>query len=165
MRGVILKTDQAQISREIIGNECWVFFQGDIDEDFEYSILMDEKVPSYHIDLERVHMMNSCGYRELIAFLENIDRDAKVTYHNCPQVVVQQFNMLSGLIAKNTEVRSFIAPYFCESCDMEVLKKIELSNFPCPNFEVPKSTCPKCKSQLEFDALEKSYLKFLSGKI
>jgi DNA-directed RNA polymerase subunit RPC12/RpoP len=64
----------------------------------------------------------------------------------------------------NARVRSFFAPYVCESCGHEEEKLLDVqSQFPTGNaHSVPDYQCEHCGAQMEFDDLPERYLSFLT---
>src|SRR5690606_24148577 len=97
-------------------------------------------------------MINSCGIREWIQFLEKIPEKCTVVYNNCPQIIIEQINMVHGFFRKGAVIGSFYAPYFCESCDKE--EKVHLKSEQVKSKKAPVIKCSKCGSDMEFDAIE-----------
>ena len=115
----------------------------------------------YIFDFDKINIINSCGIRDWIKYISELN-NAEIIYENCPQIVIEQINMVHGFITSKTEITSFYAPYFCDSCDKEtkiLLKKAEITNN-----KAPEKKCPTCSDILEFDALEKQYFHFLGQK-
>ena len=104
-------------------------------------------------------MINSCGIREWIKYIQEVE-GADVFYVNCPQIVIEQVNMVHGFIRKGIVVESFYAPYYCVGCD--VAKKILLKSSEMISLKAPIIHCDECKNVLEFDAIEKQYFSFLN---
>ena len=140
------------------GNEF--ILQGEINEDLLIEELIGHKADVIKINFENVEMINSCGVREWIKFVEAVSNDgAKVEYFNCPQIVVQQVNMVTGFVPNGGSVETFYAPYFCEECENEetlLLKTTDLSGRTAPEMK-----CSKCGEESEIDAMEDVYLNFV----
>lgn len=147
------------INTRITGDEAYIALEGIIDEDSVFDKIKALKLATYIFDFDKVGMINSCGIREWIKYLQEID-NAKISYVNCPQIIIEQVNMVHGFIRKGITVDSFYGPYFCTNCDTE--KKILLKNVEVINFKAPAKQCNTCKADLEFDAIEKQYFSFLS---
>ncbi|EQC45587.1 STAS domain-containing protein [Bacteriovorax sp. Seq25_V] len=133
--------------------------QGQIDEDSTFEEILSSKKSTIIIDFNKVTLINSCGVREWINFLEGV-KDCSITYKNCPQVVIEQINMVHGFILPNTSIESFYAPYYSEKAD-DVLKVLLLSS------QVVDGKAPKIEQdgeELEFDAIEAQYFQFLKQK-
>lgn len=133
-------------------------FSGSINEDFTFKNLIGERSSKYIFDLESVSLLNSCGIREWIKFINELPEDSELEYHNCPTVVVLQMNMVKGFLTSNAKVVSFYAPYYDEEADEEV--KILLTTE-----QVVDGKAPEIKNdageELEFDGIEATYFKFL----
>ncbi len=140
------------------GNE--LVLKGEINEDLLIEELISNNSKKIRINFENVEMINSCGVREWIKFVEAISNDgAKVEYYNCPQIVVQQINMVTGFVPNQGSIETFYAPYFCEECENEdksLLKSSDLSGRTAPELK-----CSKCGAMSEIDAMEDVYLNFI----
>ena len=152
-------SDKLLINTIITGDDAHIALEGVIDEDANFDKIKSLKMNKFIFDFDNVTMINSCGIREWIKYLKEIE-NATVTYINCPQIIIEQVNMVHGFIKKETSVSSFYAPYFCEKCDIG--KKILLNNHEIVNMLAPKKTCTTCSHELEFDAIEKQYFSFLN---
>jgi anti-anti-sigma regulatory factor len=134
--------------------------KGEINEDLLIEDLITHKSELIKINFEDVEMINSCGVREWIKFVEAVSNTgSKVQYFNCPQIVVQQVNMVTGFVPNNGTVETFYAPYFCDECENEdkaLLKSGELTGRTAPEI-----TCTKCGEVSEIDAMEDIYLNFI----
>ena len=140
-------------------NEITTFnFEGAINEDFTFSNLLGENSKKYIFNLEKVSLLNSCGIREWIKFINQLPKDAKLEYHNCPTVVVLQMNMVKGFLTQNSKVVSFYAPYFDEEADEEV--KILLNSDQIQDGKAPVMK-NDAGEELEFDGIEATFFKFL----
>jgi thiol-disulfide isomerase/thioredoxin len=146
------------INTRITDDVAHVELVGVIDEDAVFDKIKNLQMNKFVFDFNKISMINSCGIREWIKYLQEIE-GASIIYQNCPQIIIEQVNMVHGFIRKGIEVESFFAPYFCPNCDTE--KKILLKNAEVLNFKAPTKQCNTCKSDLEFDAIEKQYFSFL----
>ena len=139
-------------------NKLTFSFIGSINEDFTFEDLISEQSEIYIFDLEKVTLLNSCGIREWIRFLDKLGPQVKLIYRNCPPVVILQMNMVKGFLTENASVESFYAPYYDEDNDEELkvlLKTDEISENKAPE-KLSKSGKP-----LEFDGVEATYFRFL----
>jgi hypothetical protein len=146
------------ISTQISGDEVKVGLEGTIDEDSQFDKIKSLGMKKYIFDFEKIKLINSCGIREWIKYLEDIV-GADVEYINCPQIIIEQVNMVHGFIKKGATIKTFIAPYFCASCDDE--KKVLINADEVINLTPPVKKCMKCNTELEFDAISKQYFSFL----
>jgi thiol-disulfide isomerase/thioredoxin len=147
------------INTRITDDVAYVELVGTIDEDSTFDKIKNLQMNKFVFDFNKVTMINSCGIREWIKYLPEIE-GAQITYQNCPQIIIEQVNMVHGFIKKGIIVDTFYAPYFCPNCDTE--KKILLKSSEVANFKAPMKQCNTCKSDLEFDAIEKQYFSFLA---
>jgi hypothetical protein len=147
------------INFRITADEAHIELVGVIDEDVVFDKIQNLKMNHYIFDFNKVSMINSCGIREWIKYLQELE-GAQIKYLNCPQIIIEQVNMVHGFIRKGILVESFYAPYFCTECDTD--KKILLKNSEVLQFKAPVKQCNTCKNDLEFDAIEKQYFSFLS---
>lgn len=79
---------------------------GIIDEDVDFNEFSLNGINQMEFDLNSVKRINSCGIREWIKWLES-NLKAKMTYVNCPKIIVDQINMVDGFLPKNGKVLSF----------------------------------------------------------
>ncbi len=141
------------------GNE--IHLSGAINEDSDFTALENLTPGLLIFNFESVTIINSCGIREWIKLLTKL-KAHQIRYINCPQIIIEQMNLVHGFLDKNTEIESFYAPYFCDSCDKEVKMKLHTSKVT--QGHAPKINCPTCQNELEFDALEKQYFQFMTLK-
>lgn len=131
---------------------------GNIDEDTNLSEILETKASKIIFDFNQVEFINSCGIREWINFLDQLSCE-NIQYENCPQIIIEQINMVHGFIRPGSRLSSFYAPYYCEDCDRE--RKTLIVSSDVKNKKAPKMNCPDCGSEMEFDALEATYFNFL----
>lgn len=148
------------INKQILQDELNVELIGAIDEDADFKELLGLEQKTISFDFNQVNMINSCGIREWIKFLEKIPEKSTIVYNNCPQIIIEQINMVHGFFRKGAVINSFYAPYFCESCNKEA--KIHLKTEQVKNKKAPKIECPNCgEENMDFDAIEAQYFNFL----
>lgn len=150
------------INKQILQDELRVELIGAIDEDVDFKELIGLEQKTVSFDFNQVSMINSCGIREWIRFMEKIPEKSTVIYKNCPQIIIEQMNMVHGFFRKGSQIESFYAPYFCESCNKEA--KVHILASQVKNRKAPKENCPTCNEEMEFDAMEAQYFSFL-GKV
>lgn len=150
-----LKVDVKESENEVIFS-----LAGQIDEDADLSQLATAK-KKITFDLDGVELINSCGIRDWVSFQNNLSDDCSIVYKNCPQVIVEQLNIIKGFIKEGGIVESFYAPYYNEAKDEEVKILIKPA-------EVVDSKAPSKKdnegNELEFDEIELQYFNFLKSK-
>lgn len=140
----------------------WLYrFVGDIDEGFDHSKLPRFKGAKLHFNLSQIGNFNSCGIREWIHFLNEIEKISRtLSFDGCSVAVVDQVNMVPDT-ARGVAITSFFAPYFCEDHGEMVLEiKVKDQLKYLRSKVAPVLVCPECQNELEFDALEESYFLF-----
>lgn len=154
-------SDKLTINLNLVEDTARVEFVGSIDEDANFEKIKKLAQAEYQFDFEKVEMINSCGIREWITYVEGIEDNAKLVYINCPQIIIEQMNMVHGFVKPGAIIESFFAPYYCESCDKE--SKIHLKFEQVKDKKAPEMACPLCKAEgMEFDAIEEQYFNFLT---
>lgn len=147
------------INKHILNDVLNVEMIGAIDEDSDFKELQGLEQKTINFNFDKITMINSCGIREWIKFLGTIPESAHIIYNNCPQIIIEQINMVHGFFRKGASIQSFYAPYYCEKCGTE--SKIHLTQDQVVNRKAPKKACPKCGTDAEFDAIEAQYFSFL----
>jgi hypothetical protein len=148
------------INKQILQDELNVELIGVIDEDSDFTELigLEQKTVSFNFD--KISMINSCGIREWIKFNEQIPAKSNLVYKDCPQIIIEQINMVHGFFRQGAVIESFYAPYYCEKCGKEA--KILVKSDQVKNRKAPKADCPHCGDEdIEFDAIEAQYFSFL----
>lgn len=157
------KIEFGDLTVEISENSDQVLykFDGDVNEHFRHQNLPLVEKTRIIFDLEHVSSFNSCGIREWINLVSSITQKGKVEFEKCSIVTIDQINMVPD-VAKNVQISSFYAPYFCEnddemSCLIETTKEFSYLDQGL----APVKNCDVCKEELEFDAIEESYFLFI----
>ncbi len=146
------------ISTSNEGSALKLSVKGQVNENFAFDDLDLGGAGTIHLDLEGITLMNSSGVKRWFKFIEAIPATTKIVYQNVPPIIVTQMNIVEGFLSPNAEVETFYAPYFDEENDEEVkklLKPSEVKDKKAPTFTNDGG------EELEFDALEETYFKFL----
>ncbi|MCB9550431.1 MAG: STAS domain-containing protein [Myxococcales bacterium] len=117
------------------------------------------------IDLSGVERINSCGVRDWVNWLHDLDaRGKSVVLVRCSPCIVNQVNLVNNFVGRGM-VKSFFAPYFCPSCDKEQLKLLQVEDFAGMDRprapEIRGDGCVQAECQMEFDDIEEAYFAFL----
>jgi DNA-directed RNA polymerase subunit RPC12/RpoP len=151
-----------KIDKELLDGTLNVLLAGTIDEDADFAPLHGLTQPKIVFDFHGISMLNSCGIREWVSFLTKLPSTTRFTYRRCPQIIIEQINMVHGFFREGAVIESFFAPYYCADCNKE--SKIELKATQVHGQRAPKMSCPHCgSSEMEFDALEEQYFHFLKN--
>ena len=149
-----------KIDKELLDGTLNVILSGTIDEDADFTPLQGLTQPKIVFDFHGISMLNSCGIREWVSFIGKLPPSSHFTYRRCPQIIIEQINMVHGFFREGAVIESFFAPYYCEGCNKEA--KIELKANQVHAFHAPKVSCRHCGAEgMEFDALEEQYFHFL----
>lgn len=141
-----------------------VEFFGEVDENADFSELRRRLKGDVVFHLAEVKRINSCGVREWVNFVRDLPEVTNLVFTDCSPAIVTQLNMIYNFRGK-ADVRSFYAPYVCETCDHEEEVLLDVAEqFPEGKVDsVPEFPCPQCKDEMmEFDDLPERYLSFLS---
>ena len=137
-------------------------FEGQVDEDSSFDGGNIAGAANIIIDLEKVSAINSCGIREWIKWIEGAAGAEKITYKNCPKVIVDQINMVAGFLPTNGFVESFYVPYYSEDSGEE--KMVLFSHgaeFSGSEVNPPANITDSDGVEMEMDIIESKYFKFL----
>lgn len=140
-----------------------VVFFGEIDENVDFSELRRRLRGPVDFQLAEVRRINSCGVREWVNFVRDLSQVTELTFTRCSPAIVTQLNMIYNFRG-SAKIRSFYAPYVCESCNNEEEHLLDVdSQFPDGDIhKVPIFPCSECGEVMEFDDLPERYLSFLS---
>lgn len=124
------------------------------------------------IDLSGVERINSCGVRDWVNWLNDLEQGGKqVVLVRCSPCIVTQINLVHNFTGKGI-VKSFFAPYYCGKCDKEQQKLLQVEQFAgstvarAPTFRA--EGCQNVPCELAFDDIDESYFAFLprsQGKV
>ncbi|MBI2521991.1 MAG: hypothetical protein HYV97_16360 [Bdellovibrio sp.] len=150
-----------KIVTEVQGRNIKIKLKGHINEDADLAQIPLSGFDQYNFDFNEVELINSCGIRDWIVFLDKLGPKSKIIYSRCPQIIIEQINMVQGFLRPNCVIESFYAPYFCEHHDTE--KKILLKVSEVKARKAPKMCCEETGEEMEFDAIEEQYFYFIKG--
>lgn len=142
-------------------NLLFVRMDGSINED---SRLLDHKVSvadtKVLINLAHVERINSCGVRDWIRWISDLESRANTPFLiQCSPTVVAQINVVRNFCGARGQVVSFMAPYFCPSCDREHRELLTTAQVK-KDGGAPQAVCEVCGSPMEFDDLADLYFAF-----
>ncbi len=146
------------------GGITYLKLAGVIDEDNELFDLLDQIGPgTVVINLAELERINSCGVRDWVNWLGRIEKKgAKVVLVECSPAIVAQINLVSNFTG-NGVVKSFYAPYFCPSCNLEKVLLIEMEEMKAMDHpKAPVCRCDECDGIMDFDDMEESYFAFVA---
>jgi hypothetical protein len=152
-----------QLREQPSGAGMVVEFTGDVDENANFSELKRRLSGHVTFSLHGVRRINSCGVREWVNFVRELPGVSQLEFEACSTAVVSQLNMIFNFKGSG-RIKSFFAPYVCESCGREEEKLLEVArHFPDrKSRQVPPFACEKCGASMEFDDVPERYLSFLA---
>lgn len=148
------------VTKVEVTDEVEFKLSGQIDEDADLSLLNTDKAKII-FDLEQVSLINSCGIRDWVEYQSSLPQASQIIYRKCPQVIVEQLNIIKGFIKEGGVVESFFAPYYNDAKDEEV--KLLITPADVVDSKAPAKTDDE-GNELEFDEIEMQYFNFLKSK-
>lgn len=137
-----------------------VAFSGEIDENADFSDLVERQCGALVFDLGSVRRINSCGVREWVMFQRDlVPASVTVELRACSPTVVAQLNAIANFRGR-ARVGSFLAPYLCEKCHLEEERLVVVAEDPL-HTELPPVLCSRCHTAMTFDEMPERYLSFL----
>lgn len=137
-----------------------VTISGDVDENADFSSLLEALAGRVVLDLGGLRRFNSCGVREWVHFQRDLAAaPVDVELHACSPAVVSQLNTIANFRGA-ARVVSFLAPYVCEACEREEQRLVAVAPDPRAT-RLPAFTCERCSAPLVFDDIADRYLSFL----
>lgn len=138
-----------------------VQMSGTIDEDVDFSQFGLGGNQAIEVELSGLKSINSCGIREWIKWMGTAG-PAKITFNNCPKVIVDQINMVDGFLPTSAKVNSFFVPYYNDDAGSEknVLFRYG-TEFSEGSVTPPSSVKDEEGNEMEMDVIESKYFKFI----
>lgn len=141
-----------------------IIIAGTIDEDVDFAEYSIAGLNQMEFDLNSVKSINSCGIREWIKWL-GTNSKAKMTYVNCPKIIIDQINMVDGFLPTNGKVLSFYVPYYNDESGSEKNVLFRHGNeFTDTGVTPPGKVVDDTGNPMEMDVIETKYFKFLNKK-
>ncbi len=155
-----MTSPKLNVTTTSIGAGSLVRLEGTIDESTNARVLSPSGAEVVIYDLDGVKRITSYGVLQWVKALKEL-RANYYGFIRCRPCIVRQFNMVAGF-GKRGEVLSIYLPYFCEPCDAEFEKLLDLrTDFAvAQNAAPPEVRCPVCSTVAEFDDVPKSFLAF-----
>lgn len=134
---------------------------GTIDEDVDFSHFTLSGYQLIEVELSGLKSINSCGIREWIKWMGTAG-GTKISFSNCPKVIVDQINMVDGFLPATGSVASFFVPYYNDESGTEksVLFRYGME-FTENGVTPPESIKDEDGNEMEMDVIESKYFKFL----
>ena len=108
--------------------------------------------------LASVHRINSVGVRNWIHTMRSIPDHIRVIWEHTSVPLIQQMTMIANFHG-HSEIQSFMAPYYCESCDTGEDKLLMAdAKLLSPPYETPPAQCSTCGQDMVFEEMAEDYL-------
>ncbi|MBK9321724.1 MAG: hypothetical protein IPM97_02005 [Bdellovibrionaceae bacterium] len=143
------------------GESLKVNLAGSIDEDADFTQLSLAGASKIEIEMSGLKSINSCGIREWIKWLSTVPA-SKISFNQCPKVIVDQINMVDGFLPANAKVESFFVPYYNDDSGAEknVLFRYG-TEFSDSAVMPPSDVKDDDGNPMEMDVIESKYFKFI----
>jgi len=142
-----------------------VSLYGDITEMTDFSALGGRLQAEPLIDfyMRGVRYISSAGVRSWCNFLAAL-AGKQYRFRHCSLAFASQAAMVPSAVGAGA-IESVEAPYFCDGCDREELRLLEIRTILREGDDVtpPSLPCSQCDSQLEFDDVPSRYFAFLTA--
>jgi hypothetical protein len=151
-----------EIAKE--GDKVLATLKGSIDEDANFKTVDVAGAPGVVLNLEGISAINSVGIREWIKWIKGFPPTTQITIKNCPKIIVDQINMVSGFLPPGTVIESFFVPYYADDSGEE--KMVLFTNgkeFRGGDVSAPESVKDSGGKDMEMDVIEAKYFKFLKN--
>ena len=145
--------------------------EGAMDEHSDYSSIETKFTDDVVFDFNDVSHINSTGIKHWVQWVSGIvdtNPSLKFYFVNCPKPIVDQINMVEGFLPRNSVVKSFKVPYYCEECEKDATytfvlgREYKIENGKA-SINPPIYPCKCTEPSLEPDIIEKKYFRFLEN--
>lgn len=160
---LVQKKDGQRLSLQVSG------YIGENSEFFEVDM---RGLTDLDVDLAGVNYLNSIGVKNWILWTRRIPTGVKVSFHNCPSLVINQMSTVAGFLPAGASVQSLFVPYHCDNCSKDDSLLVHRGQqFEFGTSDLPRRVeilenkpCPDCKSPMEADVIEEKFFSFLDFK-
>lgn len=146
------------------GSKATVFLSGSLDEETTLSQGQLQGSTDVVFDFKNLQNINSCGIREWIGWVSPLTT-TKITFRNCPKIIVDQINMIDGFLPKHAVVESFYVPYYSDETGEEKLVLFNLGKeYTEAGLKTPPAVTDSQGNAMELDVIEGKYFRFLGKR-
>lgn len=115
------------------------------------------------VNLQCVEGFSSIGLRQFLQFLY-AQSASTIALHECPVSFIETINAISGLLkGKKIRIESFLVPYKCQDCliEVEVLVRCSDVRMEGTSIKTPTPRCHSCREHLHLHVDPHEYFLFL----
>lgn len=161
-------TQPSRLEKIVRHGEGWtaVGLRGTIDEHAGLAAVGSQvRGPLVVVDLAAIARINSVGVRDWMNWLKSLaEGGRRVVLVDCSPAMMDQVNLVRNF-TQGAWVDSFLAPYFCDRCDLERDERLDPVALRRDGAsEAPTITCGKPACGLSFDDVEEGYFAFLEDR-
>jgi anti-anti-sigma regulatory factor len=161
-------TQPSRLEKIVRHGEGWtaVGLRGTIDEHAGLAVVSGQvRGPLVVVDLAAIARINSVGVRDWMIWLKSLaEAGRRVVLVDCSPAMMDQVNLVRNF-AQGAWIDSFLAPYFCDRCDLERDERLDPVALRRDGAsEAPTITCGKPACGLRFDDVEEGYFAFLDDR-
>lgn len=132
---------------------------GIIDEDTDFSSLLNLKNSAIVFHFQEVTSINSCGIRTWVNFMKGLQGSA-IEFAECPPLIVRQMNMVPSF-SESANISTVFLPYVCNDCEHEQNILMSVSDYKKGVLIPETMKCGQCDSEeMELDGNAKQYFAF-----
>lgn len=138
-----------------------VQLSGTVEESVNLDQIIGYVDESVIVNVRDIARINSVGVKVWMRYFQSLNaRGVKVVFRECSQAIVEQLNMISNFHC-GAKIESILLPYYCKSCQKELVGIVQVQHLLDHHLEVPEVKCssPDCKVQFDDDPDE--YFSFL----
>lgn len=145
---------------------------GDLDETVKFPQMKVRLSSRIIFNCRELGHMNSMGAQIWSKWMGGFDQRQQFVFREVPPRVIDMFNLVKGILPKESTIESFYVPYECNSCGNEenllVIRGkdyVESMNGQKANLLFPTEiNCSKCKNSMRLGVWESKFLRFLEAK-
>ncbi len=161
-------TKPSRLEKIVRHGEGWtaVGLRGTIDEHAGLAAVSSQvRGPLVVVELGAIARINSVGVRDWMIWLKSLaDGGHRVVLVDCSPAMMDQVNLVRNF-TQGAWIDSFLAPYFCDRCDLERDERLDPVALRREGAsEAPAITCGKPACGLSFDDVEEGYFAFLEDR-
>ena len=153
------------------GRTLEITFNRDLLDSTDFPKIDCSVVNLVSVDLDKTYFINSTAIRAWIIWVRDCQKespDIKFVFKNVRPIFISTQALSLNLIPENSWVESVYLPYFCESCDKNIIVWFSLDEILTPNPSkksvaefIAKKKCDSCQQDVEIDALPDPIADFI----
>ena len=143
--------------------------EGQINEESNPKFVFKDLSGRVQINLRGIDYIDSSGLRDWIKAISSVPAEVELEFHEVSVRFVYQLNMSLNARGR-ARVVSFMAPYYCGSCEKQRDTLLVSEAYPKhlgrpEAISVPGQACSECAGNLLFDELPEEYFLFLKMQL